>query len=280
MRRSELVRKLRRRQSTYLRALATIVVLVGFLTPIVNLLLMSLKTPADVFSANLIPEHPTLAYYLHILDGGAVLHYLTNSIVVTGSTVILATALGTLAAFSLAHSRSAWTGVIVIGIVAVRFYPKVTLVLPYFVLMRDVHLLDTPLAVIIAHVSLALPFVVLVMMQFFRQVPRDCEESAVLDGCSELQMFRFVSLPLAAPGLAVSAILTALTSWNEFLLAAGVTSQKAATLPVFVASFITDKGTDYGSIAATSAVLIAPMLLFMLFAQRYLVRGLTMGAVK
>jgi multiple sugar transport system permease protein len=162
----------------------------------------------------------------------------------------------------------------------VRFYPKITTTLPYYVLMRNFHLLDTQLAIIIAHVSITLPFVVWLMLTFFQELPKELEQSAMLDGCSPWQRFSKVVLPLAAPGLGTAAILTAIVSWNEFLIASSLASVKAKTLPVAITSFVTDKGILWGPMSAMGTVIVIPILIFGLFAQRYLVRGLTLGAVK
>jgi multiple sugar transport system permease protein len=114
----------------------------------------------------------------------------------------------------------------------------------------------------------------------FEEVPREIEEAALIDGASRLQTFRFVALPLVAPILAASAIFALLLSWNEFLFALLFTQTKATTLPILVSNFLTDRSLQWGEIAASSLVAIVPVIVFMLAAQRYLVRGLTMGAVK
>jgi multiple sugar transport system permease protein len=188
--------------------------------------------------------------------------------------------LGTMAAYGLARVRYAWAGVVVYAILAVRFYPKITVILPYYMMMRTFGLLDTLPAIIIAHVSITLPFVVLIMMTFFNEIPRSLEEAAAIDGATVIQRFRYIVLPLVRPALVTSAILTAMFSWNEFLMAVSVTSENAATLPVLVSSFISDKGIQLGQMSAVSVMVVVPIALFALVTQRYLIRGLTLGAVK
>jgi multiple sugar transport system permease protein len=146
--------------------------------------------------------------------------------------------------------------------------------------MRNFKLLDTQLAIIIAHISITLPFVVWLMLTFFEELPKELEQSAMLDGCNPWQRFTKVVLPLAVPGLGTAAILTALVSWNEFLIASSLASVAAKTLPVAVTSFVTDKGVLWGPMSAMSTVIVVPIMIFALFTQRYLVRGLTLGAVK
>ena len=162
----------------------------------------------------------------------------------------------------------------------VRFYPKITVALPYYLLMRQWHLLDTRVAIILAHVSLTVPFVVWLMLGFFEEFPREIERSAMLDGCGPARRFFQIVLPLTTPALASAGILTALLSWNEFLMASAVGPNAARTLPVRMAGYITDKGTQWGDMSAMGTVIVLPMMLFALATQRWLVRGLTAGAVK
>jgi ABC-type glycerol-3-phosphate transport system permease component len=118
------------------------------------------------------------------------------------------------------------------------------------------------------------------MIGFFEEIPVEMEESAILDGCSVWQRYSRVILPVVLPGIATSAIMTAIMSWNEFLIASSVVSIKAKTLPVLVSGFISDKGINWGPMSATSVLIIIPMFLFVLFTQKYLIQGMTFGAVK
>jgi multiple sugar transport system permease protein len=271
----------RSRGERVLRALVLAIGLLCVAVPLLVLLLGSFKPPNDFFSGRLIPEHWTGHYYRELLAGGsASLLALGNSVAVTAMTTAIATALGTLAAFGLARLRNPWVPALVFLILAVRFYPKITTIIPYYVMMRNAGLLDSLVAIVIAHVSITLPIVILIMVGFFRELPRSVEEAAVLDGGSPLQVFRHVALPMTLPGVATSAILVAMVSWNEFLLASSVASDQAKTLPILISSFITDKGTDLGQMSAVTLLIIVPIVLFILLAQRLLVRGLTLGAVK
>jgi multiple sugar transport system permease protein len=262
-----------------LRAVVVIVWLLVTLVPLVALLLNSFKPTGDFYSPQFLPSDWTLENYQRALDGEA-LDYLGNSLIVAGATVFFSVSLGTMAAYGLARVRYAWVVVVVYAILAVRFYPKITIILPYYVMMRAFGLLDTLPAIVIAHVSITLPFVVLIMMTFFNEIPRSLEEAAAIDGATVIQRFRYVVLPLVRPALVTSAILTAMFSWNEFLMAVSVTSENAATLPVLVSSFISDKGIQLGQMASVSVMMVVPIALFALVTQRYLIRGLTLGAVK
>jgi multiple sugar transport system permease protein len=268
-----------------LKACAIILALAVALGPFVVLFLNSVR-PADEFlsdTAPFLPSNATLDHYRAVFDPSAdTIHFLVNSIIVTTATTVLAVIFGGLAAYALARLKLPFrlSAVIALAFLVVRFYPKITVALPYFVLMRDLHLLDTHLAIIIAHVSLTVPFVVWLLLAFFEDFPRELEQSAMLDGCGPIRRFFSIVLPLTTPALITAAILTAFLSWNEFLMASAVGPMNAKTLPVRIAGFITDKGTLWGEMSAMGAVIVAPVMLFALLTQRYLVRGLTAGAVK
>jgi multiple sugar transport system permease protein len=268
-----------------LRAVLLLLALAVALAPFVVLFLNSVR-PADEFlseNSHLIPTTPTLAHYREIFDPGAdTLKYLINSLVVAGATTILSLVIGAPAAYALARLKLPFrlSAVIALSFLVVRFYPKITVALPYYLLMRDLRLLDTHAAIVIAHVSQTVPFVVWLLLAFFEDFPREIEQAAMLDGCGPLRRFVQVVLPLLAPVLVTAAILTAILSWNEFLMASAVGPVNAKTLPVRVSGFITDKGILWGEMSAMGSIIVAPVMLFALFTQRYLVRGLTLGAVK
>jgi multiple sugar transport system permease protein len=267
------------------RGLAVALALFVALAPFVILFLNSLR-PSDEFlsdSAGLVPSHLTFEHYAEIFDpSGDTLRYVINSLIITSASTVLAVVFGALAAYALARLKLPFKLSMIIGVLflVIRFYPKITVALPYFLLMRQFHLLDTHLAVIIAHVSLTVPFVVWLLLAFFEDFPRELEQSAMLDGCGPLRRFVLIVLPLTTPALAAAAVLTAFLSWNEFLMASSVAPNVATTLPVRISGFITDKGIEWGSMSAMSSVVVVPVALFALFTQRYLARGLTVGAVK
>jgi multiple sugar transport system permease protein len=270
---------------TIFRVVLIAACLIVISTPFAFLFLNSFKPPNEFLSTpiKIIPSHFTLEHYKDVFNSHEdTINYLKNSLVITASTTLFSLLIGSLAAYSLARLKLPFhfTSIIAFTFLVVRFYPKITVALPYFILMRDLHLLDTRWAVIIAHVSLTLPFTVWLMLTFFSDLPKELEQSAMLDGCNPWQRFSKIILPLTAPALVTAAILTALLSWNEFLLAATVAPADAKTLPVRISAFITDKGILWGPMSAMSTVIVVPMMLFALFAQRYLVRGLTLGAVK
>jgi len=265
-------------------ALVTLALAVS-LGPFVVLVVNSVR-PSDAFlasGAGFIPSEITFDHYRAVFGGdGDTLRFLWNSVVVTAATTVLALLLGAPAAYALARLKLPFRLSIVFALafLIVRFYPKITIALPYYLIMRDLGWLDTHLAVILAHVSITVPFVVWLMLGFLEELPREIEQSAMMDGCGAWGRFVWVVLPLSAPALGAAAVLTAFTSWNEFLMASTVATNSAKTLPVRISAFITDKGILWGNMAAMGSVIVVPVALFALATQRYLVRGLTAGAVK
>jgi multiple sugar transport system permease protein len=201
---------------------------------------------------------------------------------VTGTVTIISIIVGTMAGYALVRSRYANTLILVIIflLIFIRFYPRISIVVPWFLIMNKFNLLDTVWAVIILHLGLTVPFVAWLMYTFFKGVPIELEECAAIDGAGFIRRFVSIVLPLSMPGIASASIFTAFLSWNEFLLASAVTRESAKTLPVVIAGFVTDKGTLWGPLMATSTLVIVPMVVFALFLQKYLIRGMMLGAVK
>jgi multiple sugar transport system permease protein len=169
-------------------------------------------------------------------------------------------------------------------------FPAIAVVLPYFIIFRNIGNtptgqflgvgLDKPGALIISYTIFNLPFAIWLMVSFFQDIPRELEDSARLDGYSRMQVLGRVVLPLAAPGIAVTAIFCLIFSWNEFLFAYILTRDVARTITVGVESFFTLRGILWGPVAAAATISVVPMLIFVLVLQRYMVRGLTFGAVR
>jgi multiple sugar transport system permease protein len=263
-------------------------VLIGLfvtLAPFFILFGNSLRPPDEFLSANatLWPSHLTFEYYASVFGANSpTLKILLNSIIVTTATTIISVSAGCLVAYGLARLKLPFRLSTIIGLtfLVVRFYPKITIAIPYFVLMRDLGLRDTYAAVVIAHVSMTLPVVVWLMLSFFEEFPRQLEQSAMLDGCGVLRRFFAIVLPLTMPAIVTAGLLTAFFSWNEFLFASAVGPLNAKTLPVAISAFITDKGTAWGPMSAMGTIIVLPVVVLAVIAQRYLVRGLTAGAVK
>jgi multiple sugar transport system permease protein len=255
------------------------------LVPVYWLASISLKREVDQFAVPPVwfAFAPTLAHYREIFFARPFAIYLWNSTVVASVSTLLALALGTPAAYGLARFRfpygleerlSFW-------ILSTRMFPPIVSVVPLFLLMHRLELLNSRAALILIYTSFNLPLVVWMMRGFLAEVPPELEEAAMVDGQSRLGALVRVVLPLAAPGLAATAVFCLIFAWNEFLFALVLAQTDAAmTLPVGIAGQVTQYEIKWGAMSAAGVVAMVPVLAFAFLAQRYLVRGLSLGAVK
>lgn len=206
--------------------------------------------------------------------------YFLNSLIVSTGTTILSVTIGCFAAYSLARFRFRAKKFMLLSILFVRMVPAVVLVVPFFVLWRTFNLTDTHIGLILAYLSFNLPFVIWMMRGFFVDIPIEIEEAALIDGASRLGALFRVVLPLAAPGMAATAIFAVLLSWNEFLFAVLLTADNSKTLSPAILNFISDKAILWGNLYAAGSLILLPVLIFSVFVQKHIARGLTGGAVK
>jgi multiple sugar transport system permease protein len=255
------------------------------LLPVYWMMTISLKREVDQFSVppKWFAFSPTLAHFREAFVERAFGQYLLTSAIVAVVSTICAIILGTLAAYALAGFRlpHKLNTRVALCILSTRMFPPIVTAVPLFLLMSDLRLLDTTLSLIIVYTAFNLPFVVWMMRGFFKEIPRDLEEAARVDGDSRLGALWRVILPLAAPGLAATAVFCLIISWNEFLFALTLTqTDNAMTLPVGIAGRVTQYEIEWGVMSAAGVVAMIPILIFALAVQRYLVRGLSLGAVK
>lgn len=264
-----------------LYALVIVLVVVFFLGPIIMIIITSLKSRVDALA---IPPvwifKPSFQSYSEIFSLYNFFAYFLNSLIVATFGTLAALLLGVPAAYSLARHTFRGQSNLSFWILSIRMTPPVAVIIPLFIFFRTLHLLDTHLGLVIVYLSFNLPFVVWMMRSFFQDLPVELEECAMVDGCSRFGAFLRVALPLAAPGLAAAAIFTFLFTWNEFLFALILTGRNAQTMPVAVQLFMRETGINWGHMTAAAVVMMIPMVAFTLFVQRYLVRGLTFGAIK
>ena len=206
--------------------------------------------------------------------------YLTNSLVVAVGTTVGSLVLGILAGYGFARFRFRGSEAVRFLVLVTRMAPRIVLVVPYFLMMQKLGLLDTYTGLVIAYVSFALPFTIWLLIGFFVDVPIEIEEAAMIDGCGRLGVLVRVVIPIVAPGLVVAAIFAFLVSWNEFLFALILSGVNAKTLPVVIAGLTTDVGPLYGEMSAAAVMVMLPNIVMTVALQRFLVRGLTLGAVK
>ena len=263
--------------------LSVAAIVVFCLFPFYWLINISLKTGNDLLSSALFPPNPTLKNYQSVFENPDFTAALRNSAVVALSTTVLALTVGSFCAYALARLRLRGKFVILAIVLTISTFPQIAIAAPLFKLWSDIGLFNTWLGLIIPYLTFALPLSVYILVSFFKEIPKDLEEAALVDGATHFEAFRKVVVPLAAPGLATAGILTFIGAWNEFLLAVTLTSSsKARTVPAAIACFTgaTEHEVAYGSIAAASVVISVPLILLVLLFQKRIVAGLTAGAVK
>jgi multiple sugar transport system permease protein len=263
--------------------IAVVLICVFCLFPFYWLINVSLKSGSDLAQADLIPPSPTLDNYDSIFKNSDFTSALRNSVIVTTITTVLALVVGSFAAYALARLRFPMKFLILAVILSITTFPPIAIAAPIFKLWTDIGLYDTYVGLIIPYLTFALPLAIYILASFFKEIPKELEEAALVDGATHFQAFRKVVLPLAAPGLVTAGLLTAFFVWNEFLLAVTLTNSPSAfTVPVAVANFT---GSDrfeipLGTISAASVVITIPLVILVIIFQKRIVAGMTAGAVK
>lgn len=261
-----------------IHALLVVLVLL-VLAPFLWLLRMSFQTNAEIFA---FPPHlwfsPTLANYAALWRGEFRASFINSAVVSTSSTAI-SMLVGVPAAYALARMRRR-SDALSLWIIASRLAPPTAFAIPYFLVYRDLHLLDTRTGLIIIYLTFNISLVIWLMRSFFENTPRALEEAAWIDGAGFWEAMIRVVLPPAAPGLATTAILCFVFSWNDFFFALILTRSEAMTAPVAVVNFMNYVGWEWGRIAAGGTLVMLPVLLFSLAVRRFLISGLAAGAVK
>jgi len=253
------------------------------LFPFYWLINLSLKTGADLSNNSLIPPNPSLANYKAIFKNDDFVRALGNSVWVAGWTTVLAITIGSFCAYALARLRFKGKFFILGLVLAITTFPGIAIAAPLFKLWSNIGLFDTLTGLIIPDLTFALPLAIFILVSFFKEIPKDLEEAALVDGATYFQAFRKVVVPLAAPGMATAAILVFIGAWNEFLFAITLTSTpQARTVPAAIAFFTgaTTFEIPIGTITAASVVISIPLIVMVLLFQKRIVAGLTAGAVK
>ncbi|MFC8096036.1 carbohydrate ABC transporter permease [Streptomyces sp. NPDC057301] len=254
------------------------------LAPFYWMLASSLRRTSDIFDTSLVPSPVSFENYRAVFDpaqgfGRALL----NSLVVAGVTTVLALVLATFTAYAMARLEFRGKRLILTLVIATSMFPVVSIVVPLLKLFTDVGWINTYQAMIVPSMSFALPLAVWNLTTFFRQMPDELEHAAMVDGCTRGQAFRKVIIPLAAPGIFTTAIITFIAAWNEFLIALSMTNKPdMQTAPVAISKFTgaTTYETPFGSQMAAGVLVTVPLVVMVLLFQRRIVAGLTAGAAK
>jgi multiple sugar transport system permease protein len=253
------------------------------LAPYVWMFITSIKLPSELYTKTVRywPDQPTFEGYRLLLKTTPFLTYMRNSGVVALSTCILALTVAMAAAYCFSRVPFRGKAFFLFSLLVTQLFPSVLLVLPLFLIMRSLGLLNTPPALILAHSTFAVPFSTWLLTGFFNAIPRELDEAATIDGCSRFQTFRHVLLPLSGPGVAAAVTYIFIYSWNEFIYALTFTSDlRARTLPVGLQTFMGEYTIRWDLLTAGGVITALPIVFFFMLVQRRLIAGLTAGAVK
>jgi len=249
--------------------------------PIVVMFVTSLKLQTQIFNTGInFIFTPTLQNYRDVLNEGGFMRYLSNSLIVGLASTLITLVLGCMAAYGLARFRFRGRNTVAYTTLLLRTVPLAVLAVPVFMIWNEAGIINSLSGLVLLYVAVNLPFTIWLLYGFIAQVPIELEEAALMDGCSPIQVFYKVVLPLIKPGLAAASIFTFRIAWNEFILALVLTDRATRTLPVAASLYITDIGVDWGRIMALGSLIAIPPLLFTFIAAQQIITGLTAGSVK
>ena len=264
----------------FLQILVILLTAVFILVPIYWIVSGAFKQQVDIFQLKLLFT-PTLENFEIIFRSPYNLFdKLVNSTLVALSTILIAIPIATMAAYSFSRFRMKGERLMFVTILATQFVPAVVIVLPFFILFRDLGILDTRLALVLVNLSLVMPFAIWMIKGFIDSIPLDSEEAALVDGSSRFQVILNVTLPMALPGVITAGIFCFILAWDEFLFAVIITTNKAVTLPVGLSLFHAEEGVLWHLISAAGIMIMLPMFVLATIIQKHFVQGMTMGAVR
>lgn len=260
-----------------------VILLIVIMMPIILffywMLVISMR--ADVVNAAyppvLIPKALTLNNYKIVFNSNPFPKYLLNSLIVGTFATLLGLVIGLPAAYSIAKWKQKG---IMIAVLLARMVPHISYLLPWFIIFRQLRLIDTYPGLILVHLEISLPIIIWMMISFFEEVPKELEDASLIDGCSIFSTFMRISIPIVKPGIAVVSILSFIFSWNNFMFSVVLSGSKTRTLPVAVYAIREFEEIVWGKISAAAVLVILPIVIITFFFQRYIVKGLTVGAVK
>ncbi len=249
-----------------------------YLFPYVWMVLTGIRQPVDTLAMRFIFT-PTLDGFRTIFFETGFQRYMLNSALVAIPSTLLVVAVAAPSAYALTQLRMRGN-IFLVAILVARMVPGIALLIPIYLTASYAGLLDTRLVLIVIYTAFNLPFAIWLLRGFFREVPAEVREAAIIDGCTEFRVFRSMMLPLLTGGMVATGVFVFIAAWNEFLFALALTQSRAATAPLSVVGFRNEYGVQWAAIGAAAVMISTPVVAFAVVMQRYLVRGLTMGSVK
>ena len=262
--------------------LISVVLTVFWLIPYIYVICCSFKPGSEVIAVppKFFPEMFSVEYFTGLFERMDALQFLVNSLTAAVCSTVIALILGALAAYAIQRSGAKLSIVLIVLILCLKMIPTSSIAVPIYELICDLGLYDTRIALIIVYAAVNMPFVMWTMLSFYEGIPTTLDEAAYVDGANSLQTFRRVILPICTPGLATAFIFTLFLAWNDFLLALLLTSTNAKTFTVGLAGFLSAYNLDLGPMCAGAFLFSFPVMIISLVAQKYIVQGMTAGAVK
>ena len=275
-------RSVRADSASWLTYLFLLIVALASLIPLVYVVLTSLKSQEQIFDINqIIPSFVTLNNFFNVIVKADFMLYYRNSVIVAVCCTLVCMLLSIGCAYGMTRFRIRWSQKLKLGILYTRMFPSILLSLPYYVIMRNLHLSDSLTGLVLVYCSFTLPFCIWNMQTFFADMPWELEEAACIDGASRPVALFHVILPLARPGIVATSLFSFLSCWDEYMFAnLFISSDSKKTISLGIQSFIGEYTTDWGSLMAATVIALVPIALFFFFAQKSLIGGLSAGAVK
>ncbi len=258
-----------------------LLVFVGF--PLLWMMISSFKPGVELFTIppKILPEKWSIEWYLQAFANENVIHYFINSLYIASIVMVIDMVIGTLTAYSLTRFRYKGRKALMMSVLASYCIPPIMLMLPLYRIMAGFRLTGSHVGVIIGHLTITLPFSVWLLISFFRKLPKEIDEAALIDGANEWQVFRLVDFPLCISGVLSTGIMAFIMSWNEFLLSSVLVNKESMkTLTVGISNYISSTHIDWGIIMALGTITTIPVVVLFALVQKYFVEGMTAGAVK
>lgn len=252
-----------------------------WLSPVLWIVDVSLRTRPEIATASLtlLPRHPTIANFTEVLQATQMPEHFVSSLYIAGGAMTVGIIIAALATYVLARFQFRGRQHLLAWILSLRMTPPVAVIVPFYLMFRQMHLLDSRVGLILAYLPITVPFAVWVLYGFMRDIPPELDEAAALDGCTPWAAFWLIILPASRASIAVAAIFTFIAAWNEFLLALILTGSHTKTFAVGMSEFVFSYEVQWGQLCAATVLFLVPLLATVYLLQRHIVRGLTLGAV-
>lgn len=275
-------RKTSRKIGSAAETVATVLVMLYLVFPVLWMMLSSIKNPVDLFSTppNIIPHKIVLSNYFAVLSDPKFLNAVKNSFIVAAATTVCSLLLGTLSGYVFARYRFRGKNILMVGIMATQMMPFVIILIPLFIVMRKMHMIDTYQGMILAYMTFSVPYAIVMLNAFFKSIPFDLEEAAQIDGCSRFKAMTKVLLPLSLPGLTSTGIFVFISAWNHYIYATVLSEAVTSTFPIRMQMYMAEERVIYEHMYPAAILGTLPILLIVLIFQKNIIEGLTAGGVK